>query len=490
MILNMTEAWQQYETIQLLGKGAFGEVYMVKHKTEDKHYAMKTFLRRGELSIPEINEIDVLCRFKHPYLLHAVDCFYNPTTNQVCLILPLSNKDLWTIIHEVGMFNTYQAKSLVYHLCNAVLFLHTNNMFHCDIKPPNILLIDNSRFVLADFGLSYPFATDQPDSTVCGTIGFASPQTVSLTQLPDKYHLPESQQKPNFIQSDLFAVGMTLFFVLTYEFVKNYDNLADFMTTRLAERRQTIPAEDLTDFDELVSICMQMTKVSQTERTVSVQQILGSPLYKSYPPEAGSIVQVTVTSIPNKILTTSFNEVIRKLFNQLIEIQFRAECSHPMHVMCLAIELFTRSCNLIEDSKQLQVYGVACFIMADWLLNSKKMTNPMNFVSLYKNTFTPKNIETAIGKIIGYCQGRLRSQTLLSSVNDAYVVLYYIHQLVYGNATTMLTYQPNMIKEEYMLSDQAQDKQIDVQDVLTFYMRQNIATMKLKNGHNIMMNFD
>jgi len=128
---------QSYKKLYKLGEGEYGKVYKVERISDGKLFAMKTYTS----DTPDINEIDILCTFKHPNMLYCVDCFYD-TKDGLCVILPLAEYDLQEYItqkHPSGL-SIGKCKSVLFQLASAVQFMHTNNIYHCDIKPQNILL--------------------------------------------------------------------------------------------------------------------------------------------------------------------------------------------------------------------------------------------------------------------------------------------------------------------------------------------------------------
>ncbi|MEO6679647.1 MAG: bifunctional protein-serine/threonine kinase/phosphatase [Pseudomonas sp.] len=109
-------------------------------------------------------------------------------------------------VHErSGQLPLAQWLELAERLLRAVGMLHRRQILHRDIKPENLLLGDDGELRLLDFGLAYcPGLSEDPLSTLPGTPSYIAPEAF-------RGEVPTPQQ-------DLYAVGVTLFFLLTGQY--------------------------------------------------------------------------------------------------------------------------------------------------------------------------------------------------------------------------------------------------------------------------------
>jgi len=106
---------------------------------------------------------------------------------------------------QVGPMPLAQWQDLAERLLRAVGMLHRRQILHRDIKPENLLLGDDGELRLLDFGLAYcPGLSEDQPSTLPGTPSFIAPEAFSG-------EAPTPQQ-------DLYAVGVTLYYLLTGQF--------------------------------------------------------------------------------------------------------------------------------------------------------------------------------------------------------------------------------------------------------------------------------
>ncbi|TWD50118.1 bifunctional protein-serine/threonine kinase/phosphatase [Pseudomonas sp. SJZ131] len=113
-----------------------------------------------------------------------------------------SGQNLAELHRQAGPLPLAQWRELAERLLRAVGMLHRRQILHRDIKPENLLLGDDGELRLLDFGLAYcPGLSEDQPSALPGTPSYIAPEAF-------RGEAPTAQQ-------DLYAVGVTLFFLLT-----------------------------------------------------------------------------------------------------------------------------------------------------------------------------------------------------------------------------------------------------------------------------------
>ena len=102
---------------------------------------------------------------------------------------------------EVERYSYPQAKQVLIGLCNALTVLHERKIVHRDIKPENIILGDDGRVVLIDLNISRTVSEAKKDTMIMGTVGYASPEQLGITQSDGR--------------TDIYAAGILLNVMLT-----------------------------------------------------------------------------------------------------------------------------------------------------------------------------------------------------------------------------------------------------------------------------------
>lgn len=147
----------KYEQKELLGKGTFGNVYLVEDEAKNQ-FAKKTIYYNNEHMIENIvNEIVSLKKINSKHIVKIYD--YYIEGNTVNIIMEYSKYgDLYSFIQKMKSkgkkIDLRIINRLIYQINCAIKELHSNNIIHRDIKPSNILIFDNFDFKLTDFGVS------------------------------------------------------------------------------------------------------------------------------------------------------------------------------------------------------------------------------------------------------------------------------------------------------------------------------------------------
>jgi serine/threonine protein kinase len=164
-----------------IGKGGFGQVWKVRHKASDKIYVIKVMNKQNIIDQKmgeQINrEIDIMYKLNHPHIIKLVN-HYEDDDNLYLIMHFASKGQLYSLLKRHGRFDQRTTAQYMRELISAVKYLHsfTPPIIHRDIKPENILLDENGRVKLADFGWSN--YEDKTRQTYCGTPEYLAPEMI------------------------------------------------------------------------------------------------------------------------------------------------------------------------------------------------------------------------------------------------------------------------------------------------------------------------
>lgn len=166
--------------IQQLGKGSFGEVFLVQRKTTNNLYAMKVLRKQKIFSQNLIRyamtERNVLSYIKHPFIVGLNYAFQ--TASKLFLILDYCpGGDLGSLITKEKIFSDQRAKIYMCELLTALEELHKRDIIFRDLKPENVVIDANGHTMLTDFGLSKEgIIGSQAATSFCGSIAYLAPE--------------------------------------------------------------------------------------------------------------------------------------------------------------------------------------------------------------------------------------------------------------------------------------------------------------------------
>jgi TolB-like protein/predicted Ser/Thr protein kinase len=190
--------WGHLRLLERIGRGAFGEVYRAWDTRLDREVALKLLPadRASADSRPSIiHEGRLLARVRHPNVvtIHGAE----QIDDRIGLWMEfVRGRTLEQVIEEGTAFSTAEATRIGIEICRAVSAVHGAGLLHRDIKAHNVMLADDGRVVLMDFGTGRELE-DRAAADLAGTPLYLAPEIF--------------RGQPATIQSDIYSLGVLLF---------------------------------------------------------------------------------------------------------------------------------------------------------------------------------------------------------------------------------------------------------------------------------------
>ncbi|CAG9569864.1 unnamed protein product [Danaus chrysippus] len=185
-----------YQVIKLISNGAYGAVYLVKHKQTRQRYAMKKISKNNLILRNQVEqafaERDILSFADNPFVV-TMYCSFE-TKRHLCLILEFVEGGDCATLLRAGALPPDMARHYFAEAVLAVEYLHSYGIVHRDLKPDNLLITATGHIKLTDFGLSkmglmslatnlYEEYADREarqfsDKQVCGTPEYIAPEVI------------------------------------------------------------------------------------------------------------------------------------------------------------------------------------------------------------------------------------------------------------------------------------------------------------------------
>lgn len=197
----------RYEITQYINKGGMSAVYLAVNTRLGNRWAVKEIKKTNDVNNDIyinslIVEANIMKNFDHPAFPRIVDIV--DTDEALYLVMDfIEGKTLDQILKEYGPQNENTVTNWMIEICNAISYLHHQNppIIYRDMKPSNVMLKPNGAIKIIDFGVARVFnPSKNTDTVVMGTRGFAP---------------PEQFAGHTDIRSDIYAIGMTMFYLLT-----------------------------------------------------------------------------------------------------------------------------------------------------------------------------------------------------------------------------------------------------------------------------------
>lgn len=242
-----------YEVVKTLGHGAMGKVYQVYHKPTARVMAMKQILR---LSIKELHrrferEVRLMSEVRHINTIRFIDSGLS-NEGPYLLIELASHGNLECLIkHHKGFLSPQEIVPYIIDSLKGIEFIHQKGIIHRDLKPENILLQGKGDGALipkvADFGLAKKYSEAGGSHITRLNVGIGTLLYMSPEQIKDTRNVREP--------ADIYAMGVTLYYMLTGEFPFNFPTIRDIKRFLFEQR------DRLRNMEEALALLMQIKKL-------------------------------------------------------------------------------------------------------------------------------------------------------------------------------------------------------------------------------------
>ena len=146
---------KKYEVIGIVGEGAYGIVYKCKNKETNEYVAIKKFKETDDEIVLKTmkREIEMLKKIRHENIVEFKEVFIHK--KNIYLVFEYVDKNLLELLQETpNGISPSKIKYLIYQLIKAIKYLHSKNIIHRDIKPENLLINQDLKLKLCDFGFA------------------------------------------------------------------------------------------------------------------------------------------------------------------------------------------------------------------------------------------------------------------------------------------------------------------------------------------------
>ncbi|XP_024983346.1 serine/threonine-protein kinase GRIK2-like isoform X2 [Cynara cardunculus var. scolymus] len=223
---NGSKMVNEYVREYKIGSGSYGKVVLYRSQVDGKHYAIKAFHKSHLLKLrvapsetamtDVLREVLIMKMLNHPNIVNLVEVIDDPSTDHFYMVLEyIEGKWVFEGAGPPGGLGEHVARRYMRDIVSGLMYLHSHNIVHGDIKPDNLLVTGTGTVKICDFSVSQVFEDENDELRRSpGTPVFTAPECC----LGKNYHGKTA---------DTWAVGVTLYCMIMGQYPFLGDTLQD-----------------------------------------------------------------------------------------------------------------------------------------------------------------------------------------------------------------------------------------------------------------------
>lgn len=194
----------KYKILKVLGQGGMGEVYLAENIKLGTLWAIKTVRKNPNSKVDLLAEPNILRKLNHPSLPRIFDILEDEEYIYIVEDF-VEGASLDKVLQSIERFPEKTVIEWAKQICDVLIYLHTlkpNPIIYRDMKPANLIVSNEGKVKLIDFGIAREFKEEaQSDTAYIGTRGYAAPEQYGTSQ--------------SDARTDIYSFGVTLYHLVT-----------------------------------------------------------------------------------------------------------------------------------------------------------------------------------------------------------------------------------------------------------------------------------
>jgi eukaryotic-like serine/threonine-protein kinase len=282
---------ERYELEELVGTGGMSSVYRAHDKLLERRVALKVlheqYTRDGDYVERFRREARSVAQLSHPSIVTVIDRG-EQDGRQFIVFEYVDGENLKALIQRERPLPERDALELALQIARALSFAHAHGLCHRDVKPQNVLLDDEGRAKVTDFGIARPLdvqAGITQTGTVMGTSDYIAPE--------------QARGAKATVQTDVYSLGAVLFELLTGEVPFRGDN---FVAVAMRHINEPVPSirEQRPDVSPCSEAVVQRAMAKDPRERFQSMDEFGAALQECLSGDDGSTEATMVVAPPKQ----------------------------------------------------------------------------------------------------------------------------------------------------------------------------------------------
>lgn len=257
----------RYTIVNVIGTGGMATVYGAYDQVTGRSVAIKMMNKKLENNARQIklfvNESTALSLLSHPNIVQV----YNTAITNSTKYIIMEYVEGITLKKHIDHRGALPEREVLYYasqILSALDYIHSKGIVHCDIKPQNIILLQNGSIKVADFGIARLDAmldrSKEKSDVALGTVYYVSPE--------------QAQGKAPKAESDLYSLGVMLYEAMTNRLPFYNENATEVAKMQIS-KEPTPPSVYRHDISVgLEQIILRAMEKSSKKRYATAQEML------------------------------------------------------------------------------------------------------------------------------------------------------------------------------------------------------------------------
>ena len=254
----------RYEIVKTIGEGGMANVYLANDTILDRKVAIKVL--RGDLSSDEKfirrfqREALSVSNLSHPNIVEVYDVGEEEGSHYIVMEY-IDGKTLKQLLKKRESLTLSEVIDIMTQLTDGISHAHESYIIHRDIKPQNIMIEDDGRIKITDFGIAMALNATQLTQTnsVMGSVHYLAPEQAS--------------GKSATIKSDIYSMGILMYELITGTVPFRGDNAVEIALKHMKDKIPSIRKQDPSIPQSVENILLKATAKNPRNRYDSAKSM-------------------------------------------------------------------------------------------------------------------------------------------------------------------------------------------------------------------------